>query len=259
LFEEFALVQPTMLVSAPRLYDFLVSEHARERADGDCDDVDEKYKHIFGDRMQCICTGGAQTSQDTIDWLMKTFPSALVADGYGSSECGAIAINSQLVCAEHKLVPVEGYDFAAHIGELCVKTKTMANGYVGENVSLFDNEGFFHTGDVVELLLERKIRMVDRVKNCVKLAQGEMIALQKLETVYSLCPSIAAIAVLGDFTMTNVCAVIVAKSANFSEQQIQSELAVQAALHKLQGYEIPSPIIITTEPFSVANDCLTPR
>ena len=127
-----------------------------------------------------------------------------------------------------------------------------------EKVSLFDDEGFFHTGDVVELLPEQRIRMIDRVKNCVKLAQGEMVALQKLETLFSLCPSVLSICVIGDFTMTNVCAVVVPKPGLTDEEAIRNELVSCAQAHQLRAFEIPFPVVLSLEGFSVENDCLTP-
>ena len=75
LFEELQVVQPTMMVSAPRLYDFLVSEHTRERQIIGDQAANEKYRRVFGERMQCICTGGAQTSEATLEWLRRYFVS----------------------------------------------------------------------------------------------------------------------------------------------------------------------------------------
>ena len=55
-----------------------------------------------------------------------------------------------------------------------VKTKTMIEGYYKneeENKKQFDEEGWFKTGDIVELIGLSKIRIIDRKKNIFKLAQ----------------------------------------------------------------------------------------
>ncbi len=47
-----------------------------------------------------------------------------------------------------------------------------------------DADGFFHTGDVGELTPSGALKVVDRIKNMFKLAQGEYIAAEHLENIY---------------------------------------------------------------------------
>ena len=48
-----------------------------------------------------------------------------------------------------------------------------------------DSDGFFHTGDVGELTAAGTLKVVDRIKNMFKLAQGEYIAAEHLENKYT--------------------------------------------------------------------------
>ena len=54
-----------------------------------------------------------------------------------------------------------------------------------------DSDGFFHTGDVGELTAAGTLKVVDRIKNMFKLAQGEYIAAEHLENKYTCvrCPA----------------------------------------------------------------------
>ena len=47
-----------------------------------------------------------------------------------------------------------------------------------------DEEGFFHSGDVGILTPAGTLKVVDRIKNMFKLAQGEYIAAEHLENIY---------------------------------------------------------------------------
>ena len=48
-----------------------------------------------------------------------------------------------------------------------------------------DEDGFFHTGDVGELTPAGTLKVVDRIKNMFKLAQGEYIAAEHLENKFT--------------------------------------------------------------------------
>lgn len=55
-----------------------------------------------------------------------------------------------------------------------MKTQQMIKSYYNntdETNTAIDSEGWFHTGDVVELIGKSKIRIIDRVKNFFKLSQ----------------------------------------------------------------------------------------
>lgn len=48
-------------------------------------------------------------------------------------------------------------------------------------MEVFDEDGWFHTGDVALMLPDGALMIVDRVKNLVKLKSGEYIALEAME------------------------------------------------------------------------------
>lgn len=144
----------------------------------------------------------------------------------------------------------------------------------------FDEEGWFCTGDVVQVYPNGSVKIIDRSKNIFKLSQGEYIAPEKVENVFALCPYVAQTMIYGD-SLKNCCVGIIvpepsmlagwAASNNMAgrsnDEIIRSgefKKFMQDAVdkigkeNKLSGLERPKDIYLTTDPFSIENDILTP-
>jgi long-chain acyl-CoA synthetase len=73
----------------------------------------------------------------------------------------------------------------------------------------FSEDGWVCSGDVGVILPNGAIKIIDRAKNIFKLSQGEYIAPEKLENIYSQIPTIAQIFVYGDSMKHYLVAVVV--------------------------------------------------
>lgn len=144
----------------------------------------------------------------------------------------------------------------------------------------FDEEGWFNTGDVVIANPNGSIKIVDRSKNIFKLSQGEYIAPEKVENVFALSKFAEQTMVYGD-SLKNCCVGIIVPNpaavkewaaengkdaSNYNallkmadlKKAIMDELDTLGKAQKLSSLERPRDFYITSEPFSVENDILTP-
>lgn len=149
-----------------------------------------------------------------------------------------------------------------------------------------DEEGWVHTGDIGLVDEVGRFRIVDRVKNIMKLSQGEYVALERIENVYAACPVVQQIYVHGDSLQSYLVAIVVpdpvvlAKIASgvwrkvvtekdwkMLDGAVKDEKVVDAVLgmltkdgarYGLKGYEFVKRLFLTNELFSVENNCLTP-
>lgn len=315
IFEDIKIIRPTIIVSTPRLWNMLFSEYQKfledykkkfQQQEGSVEQVSEgdfvkkveekalsDFSPILGGRLQMIVTGGASTSEAVKSFLKKCFH-CHINDGYGATEVGGIMDNGYIkenVLFKLVDVPEMGYlqsDKPYPRGEFCVKTETMFSGYFNNDSltkNMLDEEGFYHTGDIVELQGAKKIKIIDRIKNIFKLAQGEFVAPERLETVYIESQYITNIFVYGNTVRSYVIAVVIPNTEKVLEWakvncnvQVDSlnidwinEHGADPALQKLfadecislakknglQPYEIPRRFVIDTRPFTVENEMLT--
>ncbi|KAJ7043194.1 hypothetical protein C8F04DRAFT_1251350 [Mycena alexandri] len=194
--------------------------------------VFRKLRAVLGGNVQLISSGSAPISPDVIDFLNVAF-SCYVTEGrfrYGMTEGSAVAAKAwkgdptacgtcgpvQSAC-EIKLldVPAMGYtseDLPNPRGEICIRGPCCFNGYYKDEKNTketIDEEGWIHTGDVGEIDSVGRFKIVDRVKNIMKLAQGEYVALEKVENTYSTCPVVGQIYVHGDSLQSYLVGVII--------------------------------------------------
>lgn len=101
-------------------------------------------------------------------------------------------VGSPVPCVEVKLVdqPELGYTSAntpRPQGEIWIRGPSITAGYYkqdGITKETLTEDGWLKTGDVGEWTERGTLSIIDRVKNLVKLSNGEYIALEKLESIY---------------------------------------------------------------------------
>jgi thioester reductase-like protein len=181
-------------------------------------EVLKSFSGLLGGRCVRIVTGGAPTSEEVISFLWDCF-NCRVAESYGTTESGGISTAGRFVKGlKWKLVAWESYhpeDKPYPRGELCVKRENMMmEGYFknpSETAEILDSEGFYHTGDIVQLSpLGDGASIIDRKKNIFKLSQGEWIAPARIEKILlGFCPFIRQIFVYGHPLQSSLVAIIV--------------------------------------------------
>ena len=284
LLEDLELVRPTELNFVPRIWETLFGEFQRQverrLADGgdreavEAEVLDEQRQYLLGGRFIFAMTGSAPISPELKKWAESLLQMHLM-DGYGSTEAGMVLFDGEIQrppVIDYKLVDVPdlGYfstDRPHPRGELLLRTENMFPGYYKRaetTANVFDDDGYYRTGDVFAEIAPDRLVYVDRRNNVLKLAQGEFVTLAKLEAVFGNSPLIRQIYVYGNSSQPYLLAVVVPTEEALADNDIESlkpkiadSLQKVARETNLQSYEVPRDFIIETTPFTLENGLLT--
>lgn len=267
--EDLALTRPTQLNFVPRIWDMLFNEYQSRIAHGgnEADVLEDMRANLLGGRYVSAVTGSAPIAPELRAWA-ETLLEMHLLEGYGSTEAGAVFIDGRIArppVLEYKLVDVPelGYrrtDVPHPRGELLVKSEQMFPGYYRRpdvTAQVFDEDGFYRTGDIVAELGPDLVAYVDRRNNVLKLSQGEFVTVSKLEAVFTTAPLVHQIYLYGNSARPYLLAVVVPTDPAATKQDIAAALQEAARTANLQSYELPRDFLIETTPFSLENGLLT--
>ena len=165
--------------------------------------VFSKWKAAFGDNLDIIVSGGAalQPRLNRIFWAVGL----RIIEGYGLTETSPVIAVSDFTPNGLKFGTVgpvlRGVQVKiAKDGEILVKGPNVMKGYF-KNPELtnevFDEEGWFHTGDVGHITPEGQLKITDRKKVIFKTSFGKYIAPGVIENKFRESPFIDQIMVVG--------------------------------------------------------------
>ncbi|CAJ2511525.1 Uu.00g071500.m01.CDS01 [Anthostomella pinea] len=258
------------------------------------------------ERCRSIVSGSAQLDPDVQEFLRAAFGNNF-GSGYGLTESYAAAacqaegdfslgnnggpMPGVEICLESQ--PDLEYlvtDQPRPRGELLMRGPIIFRGYYKneeETKKALEPDGWFHTGDIVEIDELGRIKIVDRKKNVLKLSQGEYISPERIENVYMGSSNLIANAfVHGDSSQSALVGIFGVDPAAFGPfaskvlkktvspddlaaikvaakdprvvQAFLKHLDVIAKKHKFNGYERVRNCILDIEPFTIENELLTP-
>ncbi|KAK9825324.1 hypothetical protein WJX74_009471 [Apatococcus lobatus] len=259
--------------------------------------VFSKIRAQLGGNLKGICSGGAPLSTPVQDFLRVTM-CCHVIQGYGLTETASAGLMST---SNHGMVgtvgppkpgmrfrleaiPEMGYDPQGKParGEVCLQGPAVFQGYYKQEqltAEVLDADGWFHTGDVGEILLNGAVRIIDRKKNIFKLAQGEYVAVERLEETYKAASLVEQVWVYGNSFESALVAVVVPDRAGLlqwaskagvkgsfdqicssskAQQHVLNDLVATGRTGNLKGFEILRAIQLEPKPFGIAEGLMTP-
>lgn len=266
-----------------------------------------KVKAAVGlQRAHTMISGSAQLDPDVQEFLRAAFGNDF-KQGFGMTETYAVGtiqlagdfstgnIGPPTTCMEVCLESVPEFDYSVDDkpnprGELLLRGPCVFNEYYKnpeETKKAIEADGWFHSGDIAEIDKMGRVKIIDRKKNVLKLAQGEYISPERIENVFLGNTNLAASAfVHGDPKQSSLVAIFGVDPENFSlwagkilnqaiakddfpaikaagkdpkvRQAFQKILDGIARKSKFNSFERVRSVYLDVEPVSVDNGLLTP-
>jgi len=263
-------------------------------------------KAVGLDRTRTMVSGSAQLDPDVHEFLRAAFGNNFV-QGFGMTESYAVGtvqlpgdfttgnIGPPCPSVELCIESVPEFDYTVDDkpnprGELLMRGPVIFKEYFRnpeETAKAIEPDGWFHTGDIVEVDKMGRFKIIDRKKNVLKLSQGEYISPERIENVYMGSTNLIAMAfVHGDPKESSLVAVFGIDPVNFAPYASKilkkdipadnkEELKTAAndprvkreflklldkigTSHKFNSFEKVKNCYLDIEPFSIENELLTP-
>jgi long-chain acyl-CoA synthetase len=163
-----------------------------------------KVREGLGGRVRFCVSGGAPLPTFVNEFFHSI--GVRILEGYGLTETSpVIAVNGikpdmTRIGTVGKAIREVEVKIAVD-GELCVKGPNVMTGYWNQpekTAEVFDEDGFFLTGDIAEIDTDGFIKITDRKKDLIVTAGGKNVAPQPIENELKRSPLIDNVVLIGD-------------------------------------------------------------
>jgi acyl-coenzyme A synthetase/AMP-(fatty) acid ligase len=195
--------------------------------------------------LKLITYGTEKMPQALLDKLNIMLPKIKYLQTFGTSETGILKTKSKSSNSLYFKIVDEDVDYKIEDNQLLIKSKTSVAGYKGEDSKKFTNDGWFVTGDLIELDDDGYMRIVGRINDVINVG-GLKVMPTEVEEVLNLVDGVLDSTVFARenaITGQIVCAKII-MNRGADKAELKKRLK-KTCTQKLDGYKNPVKYIFT--------------
>ena len=204
--------------------------------------LNDEYKNYNLQSLEILAYGSEPMPQWLLNRLVSEFPNAALQQKYGLSETNAIRIKSISGSLFFKINdPSVEYKVIDNV--LWIKSVSQSLGYLNLPNYELQKDGWFCTGDLVEINADGNIRIIGRETDIINVG-GEKVLPQEVENILMQLPFIADCKVKGvsNSIMGQAVVAEIVTSGNLSQDIMKAEMRKFLSGY-LDRYKIPSKFI----------------
>jgi long-chain acyl-CoA synthetase len=215
-------------------------------------------------------SGSAPLPADLIRWYRRL--GLFLFEGYGMTEDSSYShtCNEQFSEPGYVGVPMPGVEAKISAeGEILIKSPGCFSGYYKQpelTAECFTEDGFFRTGDLGEQRPDGMLKITGRAKELFKTAKGKYVAPAPIENKLNMHPMVEIAMVSGVGQPAAYGLLVLEEGLRARQDDPAVRQQVEAELGKLlkdvnasvADYEQLAMLVVSREPWTIENSCLTP-
>ena len=144
--------------------------------------INRSYEKYDLSSLRMITYGTETMPEGLLGRLKVVFSKVKFLQTFGTSETGIAATSSKSSSSTFMKIDDENLEYKIVDNELWLRSKTQILGYLNRSMESFTNDGWFKTGDLVELDNEGFIKIIGRNKEIINVG-GQKVLPSEVESV----------------------------------------------------------------------------
>ena len=144
--------------------------------------INRSYEKYDLSSLRMITYGTETMPEGLLGRLKAVFSKVKFLQTFGTSETGIAATSSKSSNSTFMKIDDENLEYKIVDNELWLRSKTQILGYLNRSMESFTNDGWFKTGDLVELDNEGFIKIIGRNKEIINVG-GQKVLPSEVESV----------------------------------------------------------------------------
>ena len=144
--------------------------------------INRSYEKYDLSSLRMITYGTETMPEGLLNRLKVVFSKVKFLQTFGTSETGIAATSSKSSSSTFMKIDDENLEYKIVDNELWLRSKTQILGYLNRSMESFTNDGWFKTGDLVELDNEGFIKIIGRNKEIINVG-GQKVLPSEVESV----------------------------------------------------------------------------